>query len=130
MRRFLAILLIAFFGLGPLTAGLSADDDSGLPPCCRRHGSHHCAMAMQMAAMMAKAFSGSTPILTAPLTCPLYPNGYLAAPTAPPPAITAPGISLPVLVAQLHSPAAARAIARVSQLRTRANRGPPALLPS
>lgn len=129
MRRFLAILLIAFFGLGPLSAGLSADDDSGLPPCCRRHGAHHCAMAMRMAAMMAQAFTGSTPILTAPLTCPLYP-GYTAATTAPPPAIASASIALPVLLAQPHSPAAGRAAARVAQLRTRANRGPPALLPS
>jgi hypothetical protein len=129
MRRFLAILLIAFFGLGPLSAGLSADDDSGLPPCCRRHGAHHCAMAMRMAAMMAKAFSGSTPVFTAPLTCPLYP-GYTAATTAPPPAIAAAGVTLPVLLAQPHSPSAGRAAARVTQLRTRANRGPPALLPS
>jgi hypothetical protein len=129
MRRVLAILLIAFFGLGPLSAGLSADDDSGLPPCCRRHGAHHCAMAMQMAAMMAKALSGSTPILTAPLTCPAYP-GYTAATTAPPPAIAASSVTLPVLLAQPHSPAAGRAAARISQLRTRTNRGPPRTFPS
>lgn len=129
MRRIFSILLIAFFALGPLSAGLSADDDSGLPPCCRRHGAHHCAMAMQMARMMARAFTGSTPILTAPLTCPQFP-GYVASTTAPPPAMTAAGVTLPALLARPHSPAAGRAMARVSQIRTRASRGPPRTLPS
>lgn len=86
-------------------------------------------MAMRMAAMMAKAFSGSTPILTAPLTCPAYP-GYTASTTAPPPAIAAASVTLPVLLARPHSAAAGRAAARATEFRTRANRGPPALLPS
>ncbi len=130
MRRVLSILLILFLGFGPLAAGLSTDEDAGLPPCCRRHGMHHCAMAMRMAAMMAKAVSGSTPVLTAPLTCPLYPQGYLAGPTAPPPALTSAAIRLPVLHAQLYSLGAGRSTARKSHLRIRTSRGPPALLPS
>jgi len=129
MRRVLSIFLILMFWLGPLAAILPASEDARLPPCCRRLGAHHCAMAMQMAAMMAKALSGSTPILTAPLTCPAYP-GYTAATTAPPPAIAASSVTLPVLLAQPHSPAAGRAAARISQLRTRTNRGPPRTFPS
>ena len=81
------------------------------------------------AALMAKALASSTPVLTAPLTCPYYPNSYIATPPTPPPAITAASISLPALLAELHSAAAARAIARASELRTRANRGPPQFLP-
>ncbi|MDR3750268.1 MAG: hypothetical protein P4K94_02165 [Terracidiphilus sp.] len=126
MRRGLSIYLILFFWLGPLAVTLPASDDSGLPPCCRRHGAHHCAMAMRMAAMMSKALSGSTPVLTAPLTCPLFP-GFRAATAATTDALPAAPISLPVLLAHAHSPAAGRAAARLSQIRTRASRGPPAL---
>ncbi len=74
MRRGFSIFLIVFFGLGPLSALLEASEDANLAPCCRRHGAHHCAMAMRMAAMMAKTESGSTPVLTAPMSCPLYPG--------------------------------------------------------
>jgi len=126
MRRALSIFLILFFWLGPLAVILPASSDSGLPPCCRRHGTHHCAMAKQMAAMMAKVSSGSTPILTAPLTCPLFP-GFRAATAATTDALAAAPVSLPVLLAHAHTPAAGHAAARLSQVRTRAGRGPPAL---
>jgi hypothetical protein len=83
-------------------------------------------MAMRMAAMMAQAFSGSTPVLTAPLTCPLFP-GFRAATALTTQALAAAPTSLTVLLALPHSPAAGRAAARLSQVRTLAGRGPPAL---
>ena len=124
MRRSLSIFLILFFWLGPLAALLPASDDSILPPCCRRHGAHHCAMAMRFAAMMAKAASGK-PILAAPLTCPMCP-GYTTATISTISALAASPVNLPVLLAQPHSPAVGRAAARMSQIRSRAGRGPPA----
>ncbi len=42
------------------------------------------------------------------------------------PALAASPVSLPALLAQPHSPAAGRAAARLSQIRTRTGRGPPA----
>ena len=123
MRRALSIFLVLFFGLGPFAATLQADDDSGLPACCRRHGAHHCAMSAQMVTMMVQ--SDGKPILTAPSTCPYFP-GYNVAPSTTPLALSAPAHSMPALLAQPHAPAAARAAARISQLRTRAVRGPPA----
>jgi len=120
MRRGLSIFLILFFWLGPLAALVQGNDDPGLPACCRRHGAHHCAMAV----MMAQAASGSTPVLNAPVTCPLYP-GLRAAPATTAAALAALPVSLPVLLAQPHSPAAGRGDARLSQIRTRAGRGPP-----
>ena len=123
MRRWISILLVLFFALGPLTGLLEATDDMRLPPCCRRHGAHHCAMSMRMAAMKAQAASGK-PFFTAPATCPLFP-GYTAAPVSTIPALAASPARLPVLLAQPHSPAAGRAAARLRQVRTRAGRGPP-----
>jgi hypothetical protein len=124
MRRPLSILLILFFGLGPLAATLSASDESRLPSCCRRHGTHHCAMSARMAAEMADSTSGK-PILTAPATCPYFP-GYTVAPTTTILALAPAPVALPVLLANPHSAACARAAARLSQIRTRAGRAPPA----
>lgn len=82
MRRALAALLILFFGLGPLTATLQADDESRLPACCRRHGAHHCSMADAMRAQLVALATSKTPALTAPSHCPLYPHSNSAT-TAP-----------------------------------------------
>ncbi len=73
MRRGFSIFLILFFGLGPLSALVDGSEDASLPPCCRRHGAHHCAMDAQiMAAMSGAAAPIRTPGFSAPLTCPLY----------------------------------------------------------
>jgi hypothetical protein len=130
MRRALSILLVLFFGLGPLAATLGAEEDTSLPACCRRLGAHHCAMRMSDAsrmpdaATMADAASGKAG-LRAPATCPSLPD-YAAATTSAPYALTALPVSLPGLLAQRHSPAAGRAAARLSQIRTRSGRAPPA----
>jgi len=124
MRRALSIVLILFFGLGPLAATLSASDDLRLPSCCRRHGVHHCAMSVRPTAMAEAAPSGKL-TLSAPLTCPCFP-GYAAAPTTATHALAASPVSLPILLAPTHSPAVDHAAARLSQIRTRAGRGPPA----
>jgi|SRR5271157_1992011 len=125
MRRSLSIFLILLFGLGPLGSTLHASDDSRLPPCCRRHGAHHCAMPMRMNALMAQFASGGKPVLTAPAHCPSFP-GYTAAPALPVLALSTPQAGLPVLLGQPHSHAAARAAVRLSPIRTHAGRGPPA----
>jgi len=123
MRRGLSLLMILLFGLGPLAAALPGSDESRLPPCCRRHGAHHCAMKMRMAA---QAASGK-PVFTAPITCPLFP-GFAVLPTASMDALAAAPSSLPALLAQSHALAANRTAARMSQVRTRTGRGPPAFL--
>jgi hypothetical protein len=124
MRRALSICFIVFFGFGPVSAAFQAGDDSRLPACCRRNGTHHCAMSESMMAWMIEAVSGK-PILANPSHCPLYPNGGFV-PNAPVHALARSAEGLPTLLAQSHSPAATRAAARMSQLRTRADRGPPA----
>jgi len=126
MRQALSICLIFFFGFGPLSAAFQADEESRLPACCRRHGAHHCAMSDSMTARMLESASGRS-ILTAPSHCPLYPNGSCVLNT-PVHALAPSTQGLPAFLAQNHSPVAARAAARTSQARTRADRGPPASL--
>jgi hypothetical protein len=113
--------LILLFGLGPLAMTLSADDESRLPTCCRRHGAHHCTMS----ANMISAADPGVPNVKAPATCPYFP-GYTVALNSMTLALVPASVSLPVLLGESHSPVAARAAARLSQIRTRANRGPPA----
>ncbi len=125
MRRAASLILVLFFGFGPLAGLLQSSDDARLPACCRRHGMHHCAMAMQMAAMLAQQASGKTPILTAPLTCPMYP-GFLAGPSTPAHALAAAAASLPALLTQSLSPASTSVSALTGSLRARVARGPPA----
>jgi len=124
MRRALSILLILFFGLGPFAATLSASDESSLPACCRRHGAHHCAMSARTIAVLLETAAGQH-LLTAPASCPYFP-GYTVAPNTTVLALAVAPTGLPVLLAAPHSPAASRAAARLSQVRTRAGRGPPA----
>jgi hypothetical protein len=119
MRRSLSIALVLVFLLGPLAATQEAGGESRLPACCRRHGAHHCMMSEQM--------SGSGPAFSPPSHCPLFPE-YGAVTLAPGHALAVSMVSLPVLLAQAHSPAASRAAARVNQIRTRASRGPPACM--
>jgi hypothetical protein len=121
MRRALSISLILLFGFGPLAATLEAGDDAGLPACCRRHGAHHCAMSMSKAAAIMDTAPGKA-IFTTPATCPEFPA---AAATTASQAMTAESLGLPALLAHAHTPQAARASARLSQIRTRAGRGPP-----
>ena len=124
MQRALSIFLILFFGLGPLAEALPANEDARLPLCCRRQGTHHCAMAPRVAAMMGEAASGKA-AFSAPATC-LYFPGCLAALLSITDALAASPVSMPVLLAQAHMLFGGRAAARLRPIRTRAGRGPPA----
>jgi len=124
MRRALSTLLILFFGLGPLAVILSADNESRLPYCCRRHGEYHCGMPARRAAVLLQSASDE-PAFAAPATCPYFP-GYTAAPSTSVLALAVESTGLLGLLAEPHSPAATCAAARLSQIRTRAGRGPPA----
>jgi hypothetical protein len=123
MRRDLSIFLVLLFGLGPLTATLTADDDSRLPPCCRRHGAHHCAMSDAMMARMVQAASGK-PIVTAPAHCPFYPTNSNAT-VASIHALTPSAASQPSALEQSHPrPAYCKSVC-MALIRTHAGRGPP-----
>jgi hypothetical protein len=124
----LAIMLLIAFGfplVQPVLAA-TADPDSQLPACCRRHGKHHCSMRMaDMMRMMAAA--NSAPALEAP-PCPFYP----APATAPTFATASLETSLPARAELLRAPAQlTSANTRHAQTCTASanlKRGPPARL--
>jgi hypothetical protein len=123
MRRALSILLVLLFAAGPLAAALQSDD-LRLPPCCRRHGAHHCSMSDAMIASMLRLSHGK-PILTAPAHCPFYPHN--AVNTLGPAFELAPSSSpIPGLRAQVHTPVAYRAVALAARLRSHSGLSPPA----
>ena len=124
MKRILSTLLILIFGLGPLAEALPAGAESSLPACCRRHGAHHCAMSAVKTPIAPEAAPGAAHVLTAPLHCPCFP-AYAGAFTTQVSAMVAAAACLPVLLSQIHSPAASRTGTLLSQIRTRAGRAPP-----
>jgi hypothetical protein len=44
MRRAIALTLLALFGYVLIAPFLAPGAEASLPPCCRRHGKHHCTM--------------------------------------------------------------------------------------
>jgi hypothetical protein len=76
LRKFLAITLLAVFGLpfvSPLLA-MTARSEANLPACCRKHGKHHC----MMSAVERDGLNDGTPAFTAPLErCPYAPAAIL-----------------------------------------------------
>ncbi len=127
MRRGFSIFLILFFGLGPLSAFIEGSEDASLPPCCRRHGAHHCAMKMRMAAM-AHLLPDSRPGFSVPTTCPNYPGPSIAI-LMPSHALTAAEASPHTALTRAFTPVFLRAAARQSPIRTYDGRGPPAIQP-
>lgn len=123
MRRGFSIFLILFFGLGSLSAFIDGSDDASLPQCCRRHGAHHCAMAMRMAAMA----RDSRPGFSVPITCRNYPGSTFAMLT-PTHALTAAPARPHLAPALAIAPAFLRAVLHASPSRSHAGRGPPAFL--
>ena len=57
MHRVFAFLLLSVLSFGLIAPAVSQNANLQLPPCCRAHGKHHCAMK-QMMAMQNSADSG------------------------------------------------------------------------
>jgi hypothetical protein len=126
MRRALCTFLILLFSLGPLAATLPANAESRLPMCCRRNGAHHCSLSAAMAAKLFPVSSSSSPAFTSPAQCPCFP-GCAAAFTAPIHALVASVAGFVIQSARVHPPVANHGVTLFGKLRTRTNRGPPAL---
>ncbi|MGA9061121.1 MAG: hypothetical protein WB341_05565 [Terracidiphilus sp.] len=124
MRRGFSIFLILFFGLGPLSAMIDGSEDAGLPPCCRRHGAHHCAMYARIMAMRRHLEIDPRPAFSVPLTCPLY-HGPSALILMPAHALMVAAASPHIVLARSLALVFLRAAAHASPSRTHAGRGPP-----
>ena len=130
MRRGFSIYLILFFGLGPLSALAKGSDDAWLPPCCRRHGAHHCAMYAELMAMRARFGPDPTPRFEAPSTCPLF-HGLRFGMLAPAHALTAAAASAVRANRALNfAPIALLAVFSSRPSVAHAGRGPPLAEPS
>lgn len=126
MRRGFSIFLVLFFALGPLSALVDGTEDASLPPCCRRHGAHHCAMYQRILAMRARQALDPRPAVSDPLTCPNYPGPTIAL-LMPAHAVTAAAVdATSTWLAEPHV-AAPQYESEISvPLRAHAGRGPPA----
>lgn len=119
MRRLLAAALLSLISLA-LVLPLLLPADSALPPCCRRHGKHHCAMM--------EVFLGHrTGVQTLRERCPFERLGKTVAHTAayrpePSARFLAICLGLPARVAQVQ------ALGRIAFDRSRLKRGPPPIL--
>jgi len=129
MRRGFSIYLILFFGLGPLSALLKGSEDAYLPPCCRRHGAHHCAMYRQIMAMRAHQALDPRPAFCAAKTCPLYPGPRLGI-LAPAHALAAEETGMRADFACRFAAGLTRTIACSRPSLAHAGRGPPETNPS
>ena len=126
MRRGWAVVLVVLLGLWPLVGLTGASEDLRLPPCCRRHGAHHCAM---MLAAMARLKPAKKPVLEAPATCSSYPRTMNGA-SAPTAALAASGLRTAALVWAGDGVARRSEEALPGKLLLHAGRGPPAFLQS
>ena len=125
MRRGISILLVVFFVLGPLSALLQADTEARLPPCCRRHGAHHCAMSMAIQTRMTTGFPAK-PDVSAPATCRNFPQGSFAT-LSPDHALAQSNAIVSAVPLHNDSPVEIAIAPRMNRLRIRADRGPPSL---
>lgn len=122
MRRASAISVLLALACSLIAPALFADPESTLPECCRRDGSHHCAMNSR------GADESAGPEIQLQERCPSFPlapavqTGDSSASMGGSGALFAGLVSHPAIQPQTE------ARARVSFSRSRQKRGPPALL--
>ena len=128
LRRLLSILLFAATLL-PLIApilSMRASAELLLPACCRRDGTHHCAMsADERAVLMGDSASNR---LRVSAVCEVYPHGPSSLGAVPLSGYV-PGMNARQTAGLLQEPAAAlqaECLRRISFDRSRQKRGPPA----
>lgn len=130
LRRLFSILLF-WATLLPLIAPLlstGAMAESTLPACCRRDGTHHCAMSSSAHAMMLGETNDSAPRISAPPEqCPYRQHSLAAAHLQ----VFTPASAATHAAFLLRAPSAsaqAECLRRISFDRSRQKRGPPSHL--
>ena len=123
MRRAFSLLLILFFGLGPVAVALPGDQETRLPACCRRDGAHHCAMSGETSAGF-RRISSETPAFAAPSHCPSFPGqGHASTTSIHALAMQASPLALRVSQSRISVPR--DSAEEDSAVRLHAGRGPP-----
>ena len=117
MRRILAILLLAIFGLTAAAPALGDATTARIPACCKRTGAHHC-------------MGNMTPATNAPTVsalCPHFPQPSSNAPSSTT-TFTTPRIITIGFQTALTPTERAETQRRISRERSRHKRGPPTIL--
>ena len=117
MRRALSISLILLFWLPALVALAPGSGDVRLPYCCRRQGSHHCAMDAVQSGVSGPGFK-------APSRCPAFPS-VPPATIAPVFVASAAPSPWPTLRSAIITRVLGLQAARAARLRAPVDRGPP-----
>ena len=126
VRKLLAMLLLTvlLLPLVPSSMALGGDADARLPACCRREGTHHCAMRMGERALLAVAAPDGEHWRLPAERCPYSPASVTARHFDP----LVLSNALPLLT-RLQGPAAKVAQAeskqRIAREGARQKRGPP-----
>lgn len=126
MKRAVALMLMVIYGLAlatPLLAYASGDPESKLPACCRRNGSHHCAISDAYQRQMA---SDGPAFAAPPQHCPFYPQhaqqSRIQAVLA---ALSAQSLICASVESHPACHAQTEALSRIAFDRSRLKRGPP-----
>ena len=119
MRRTIALALMMVFSLTLIAPAFGPDADANLPPCCRRHGKHHCMMRM-----MERSRSSQTGFTSVSEKCPCFPVSTCAVHSANYKPETGKQIYAEVVRHPSCKPQT-EALYRVSLLRSHQKRGPP-----
>ena len=72
MRRAVALLLMLIFSSMLMAPLFASDPEANLPPCCRRHGKHHCMMQGMQGSDGRPGFAAVRE------KCPCFPAGTVA----------------------------------------------------
>ena len=122
MRRTIALTLLAFLGWAVAAPLFAGDPEANLPPCCRRHGKHHCMMRM-----MRVSDNGTPGFAAVTEPCPCHPAIASAAHSS----TWKPETAALVYAEAVRHPACAaqtEALYRLSFQRSRQKRGPPSFI--
>ena len=117
MRRIAAASQVALFSWMLIAPLLAPGAEANLPPCCRRHGKHHCSMMEPLA-------GGRRGVQTIQEKCPFQRVAKTTAHTAAyhPEAVAA---LLPGTVNQPAPPVSSEPLCRLALEHSRLQRGPP-----
>jgi hypothetical protein len=118
MRRILAVSLLSMISLMLIWPLLAPDAEANLPPCCRRHGKHHCSMMEPLtgSGRGVRSLQEKCPFQRVAKTS-AHTSAYQPEPEA---RFFATIVSLPERAAQTE------ALGRIALDRSRLKRGPPA----